>query len=86
MFNFSILNVISFLGRQISAIIAAWPLFVLAALLISPIGPHLRWSYTKSAYSYHQCTYLGSRGFIDPDLTPDCPIVVILDSRNWRRG
>ncbi len=82
--DFKFLNFIEFAGRFLSAAVEAWPLWLIAAFLISPIGPHLRWSYVGKDPVYYQCTYLGSRGFVDPGLTPDCPIIVILDARRWK--
>lgn len=75
--------------RLLSAIIEHWKLALVIAFFASPIGPHLRWEYTyRDTYghrSYLGCTYLGSRGFITPNIAPDCPVIAFLDARDWRR-
>jgi len=84
--NHHILTALGMGARHISSVINAWPVFLIAALLISPVGPHLRYSYVWNGSSYYQCTYLGSRGFIEPEFTPDCPLLVITDARKWKGG
>lgn len=73
-----------------STVINSWGLIALIAMAISPISPHLRWSYRYQQHgangpvSYVSCAYIGSRGFITPDLAPRCPLLVFIDSRPWR--
>ena len=81
------------LGRLLhgfSNLMGRWPILLIAVFLISPIGPHLRVSYEYYGDHNHpyflSCTYLGSRGFITPDLPPDCPVIVpLLDARPWKQ-
>jgi len=68
------------LSWRTSTLIEHWWVLLLIAFFISPIGPHLRWS-----YEYRQCTYLGSRGFISPNISSDCPLLVVIDSRPWTK-
>lgn len=74
--------------RAIGWLLNNVPLLFLIALFVSPVGPHVRWEYSYvegfSDRVYTHCVYLGSRGKIVPaHLTPDCPVFVILDSRDW---
>lgn len=89
------LSVIGVLFRLISAATRFWPLALIALFLASPVGPHLLWSYeyrygARPYYAapreriYARCTYVGSRGFVTPDLAPNCPVFAFLDSRHWR--
>lgn len=83
------LFLLAFIANVISRLLERWPLLLIAAFFISPIGPHLRFAYTYSdAFghrSYISCSYLGARGFVTPDLAPGCPLIVFLDSREWRK-
>ena len=73
-----------------STLINSWALIALIAMAVSPIGPHIRWSYQSSQYgsnnpnSYSRCVYMGSRGFVMPDMASRCPLLVFIDSRPWR--
>ena len=73
------------LFKLLSALLQRWPIMLLTAFFISPVGPHLRWSYTyNGAYdriTYLSCTYLGSRGFVTPYEIDDCPAVIWFDAR-----
>ena len=75
--------------RFLSAVLEHWKLLLVIAFFASPIGPHLRWDYayrdTYGQRSYLRCTYLGSRGFVTPNIAPDCPVIAVLDARDWRR-
>ncbi len=80
---------LSRLTNWIGQIFRRWPLLLVIAFFASPIGPHLLFSYEYrgpytdmfSYRSYTRCTYLGSRGFVDAPLTPDCPWIAFIDSR-----
>ena len=78
------------LARLLSWLLSHWMLLAIAAFFISPIGPHMRWTYSYTgAYdhpTYLHCTYLGSRGVITPNLAPACPFITILDARRWQDG
>jgi len=71
--------------RSIVGILSRWPLLLLAAFLISPIGPHLRFQYTydqRGTYRYMlDCEYVGSRGFVKYRADGECPVFAILDRR-----
>ncbi len=62
---------------------------LLIAFFVSPIGPHLRFEYEyrsfgSNGYRIHtRCTYLGSRGFVDVPLMPECPWFAFVDSRQF---
>lgn len=83
------LSAASLLARGLSLLLGHWKLVLVAAFFLSPIGPHLRWSYVYrdggGPRADVRCTYLGSRGFVTPSLAPDCPVIAILDSRQWRQ-
>ena len=72
--------------RGIAGILNIWPLFLIAGFFISPVGPHLRMTYTylqNGSQKYMlSCQYLGSRGFVSFDAFGECPFVTIIDRRN----
>lgn len=70
---------------QVGGLFRHWLLFLIAALIVSPIGPHILWetSYTN-AYGrkvFHACTYIGTRGLITTGAMEDCSLIAILDTR-----
>ena len=74
--------------RIIGALLERWPLLLVVAFIVSPVGPHMRLKYTYygsfESKVYKRCWYLGSRGVIEPlGLTPNCPVFVVLDAREW---
>jgi len=79
-----LLNVLAMVFRGAGGLVKFWKLALVAALLLSPVEPHLRWEFTytdRGSYRvYHTCTYLGARGFITPPIS-ECPLVIILDTR-----
>lgn len=73
-----------------AALLERWPLVLVGAFLISPIGPHMYWSgeYREVFGSrvYTSCTYIGSRGHVQLDFrhfNDTCPIFMWLDSRKF---
>lgn len=83
------LSILSAISRLISFTLEHWKLALIAAFLISPVGPHLRLTYayneTYGVRSFVSCNYLGSRGIIRLGLGAECPVIAILDSRDWKR-
>lgn len=79
-------KVLAYLVRGLAGILSRWPLLLLAAFLISPIGPHLRWQYTyeqRGSYRHMlDCQYLGSRGLVRYRGMGDCPILTMIDRRD----
>lgn len=71
--------------RGLVSLLRLWPLAALAVLVISPIGPHLLWTYTyQDVYGvriYTGCQYFGSRGLTDYMKGDDCPLVTIINRR-----
>jgi len=82
-------GVMATIFRMISGLLEHWKLALIAALFLSPVGPHLRWEYRyQDVYGrkvFLSCTYLGARGFIKPDYIEGCPVVAMLDARSSRR-
>lgn len=79
-------------ARSLATLLRRWPLVLIALFLISPVGPHLRLSYSYYEGRAHpnlffDCTYLGSRGVITPAFgTLDgCPILAWIDAREATR-
>ena len=75
-------------SKALGWLVSKLPLIALVAIIISPVGPHMRWQYRYvDGYSdrvYTHCIYIGARGQVVADhLTPYCPFFVILDSRAW---
>lgn len=75
--------------RLLSSTLEHWKLALFVAFFLSPVGPHLRTSYSYSEtygqVSYTACTYLGSRGFVRLGLGAECPVIAFLDTRDWKR-
>ena len=71
--------------RALADLLDQWPLLLLAALLLSPVGPHLRVQYSYVPHgSYREmraCRYLGSRGWVEHVQDGRCPLVTIIDRR-----
>lgn len=76
--------------RMVIYLLRHWPLFLIAALILSPVGPHLRIQYTyyDRGGDKHMiaCDYFGSRGMITHRFGGRCPIVAIIDTRKIGRG
>ena len=74
--------------RLLGAALRHWKLVLVALFFLSPTGPHLRMQYTyqdsPGPRVYLACTYLGSRGFISAHPPSGCPVIAILDARDWR--
>lgn len=71
--------------RGLANLLEQWPLFLLTALLFSPVGPHLRLQYSYQSYGKHRvmmdCEYLGARGRVHYVRDGSCPLVAIIDRR-----
>lgn len=77
--------------KLVASLLEHWPKVLLAAFLISPVGPHMYWSgdYRKVFGSrvYTSCTYIGSRGPVQLDFrhfNDKCPVFMWLDSRKFK--
>ncbi|MBT3011724.1 MAG: hypothetical protein KME41_08375 [Candidatus Thiodiazotropha sp. (ex Lucina pensylvanica)] len=75
--------------RVLAALLALWPFLLLAAAVLSPVTPHLRWEYSYREFGkqrhYTSCAYLGARGFVPYRRGSDCPLVVLIDLREMGR-
>lgn len=78
-------KVIASFIRGIAEILRRWPLLLLAAFLVSPVGPHLRLQYTyenRGPYRYMlDCEYIGSRGLVRYRGSGACPVITMIDRR-----
>ena len=76
----------STLLRGLAYLLRHWLLIVIAALVISPIGPHLLVWYSYTDYGAYkgmnECVYLGGGGLIEINDGDICPVVVIFDRRD----
>lgn len=72
--------------RSITYLLRHWFVLLIAALVISPVGPHLLVWYTYKDYGAYKdmndCIYLGGRGLVERDDGDICPVIVIIDRRN----
>ncbi|MXS77910.1 hypothetical protein ABF87_08020 [Nitrosomonas sp. JL21] len=77
---------LSVLLRSLAYLLRHWFLLLIAALMISPIGPHLLVWYSYKDYGayrdYNDCLYLGGGGLLERDFGDDCPVIVIIDKRD----
>lgn len=71
--------------RLLSRLLLWWLIPLVCAFFLSPVGPHLLWTYKyKEIYDqrvYLSCTYVGSRGFLPDRFYGDCPFIAWLDSQ-----
>ena len=84
------LTLIGMTARLLAALVNRWPLILIAAFILSPVGPHLYWGgeYRKvfGNQVYIACTYIGSRGSVQLDFrhfNDKCPNIIWLDSRKF---
>jgi hypothetical protein len=75
--------------RFIAGMLERWPLLLLAIVIVSPVGPHLRWNYTYRDVGqnrvYVACDYLGVRGVVPYRRGSECPLLVLIDLREVGR-
>ena len=72
--------------RALAHILRHWPLFLVAAVLISPVTPHMRIEYTyipraSGERSMIDCLYFGARGWVRTTFGEECPFIAIIDTR-----
>ena len=81
------LLILAALLRGLSALMSYWKPLLVILVLLSPVGPHIRWNHSYTGSPEHprftRCVYLGARGLITPPLTPSCPLIAWLDARKW---
>ena len=74
--------------RGLVSLLSVWPLLLVSAFFVSPVGPHLLWDYLyeqRGSYRFmHACRYIGSRGFVYSQHMGECPYVTIIDQRTLR--
>ena len=74
--------------RQLHDAMRFWPHVLIVVFLFSPVGPHIRFEYTYRgdirSPSFIDCTYLGSRGFINATAFSGCPFFAWLDTRDYK--
>ena len=82
------LRLIAMALRSLAGLLSIWPLLLVAAFFISPVGPHLLWTYSyeqRGTYRHmFACQYIGARGFVYTDHLGDCPYITIIDRRAVR--
>lgn len=82
------LKTLALLFRSLSLMARLWPIALIAWLVLSPVGPHLRWQYSaygpEQARTYTRCVYLGPRGFVAARIQPDCPLFALLNAETGR--
>ena len=81
------LHALSLLAWTMGRALRAWPLILVAAFFLSPVGPHLLWEYHyRDSREYRfDCSYIGSRGLIHPGYVEGCPYIAWLDARGRGR-
>ena len=80
------LRLVAMALRGLVKLLKLWPLLVIAAIVLSPVGPYLRWEYRYQQRGplqyFTDCTYLSIRGFVRMAPNPGhCPFFLILDHR-----
>ena len=83
-----VLGVLAGTCRALSRILNHGGIVIVIAIALSPIGPHLRanvsFEGTQSNPRFTECVYLGSRGYVNPHIEPNCPFIALIDTRDWR--
>ena len=78
-------RVIATFIRGIATLLNHWPLLLLIAFIVLPIGPHLRYEYSYRQFGSHRylfnCKYIGSRGIVFYSEKGGCPLFAIIDRR-----
>lgn len=73
--------------RGIIRLLEFWPLVLIVALYVSPLQPHLLTTYryieSGNTRIMTDCDYLGPRGFVKYQIGTRCPVIVVLDTRNY---
>ena len=72
--------------RALAYVLKHWFVFLIAAVLISPVGPHIRIQYTYvPGWADHKtmldCRYFGPRGMVRKTFGTDCPFFAVIDTR-----
>ncbi len=71
--------------RGLVYLLRHWLLVLIAALMISPVGPHLLVWYNYRDYGAYkgmnECLYLGGGGLVEMNDGDICPVIVMLDRR-----
>jgi len=69
--------------RGLVYLLRHWFLLLIAALIISPVGPHLLVWYSYTDYGAYkgmnECLYLGGGGLVEINDGDICPVIVIMD-------
>lgn len=83
-------KIVSALIRGLISFLRVWPLLLVVVFILSPITPHLRWSYQYHTWGgehrvYFNCQYLSINGLSFPDFSPTCPLIVLADRKTGRR-
>lgn len=87
--KFRPLRLVAMCLRSLIQLLNVWPLLLLCAFFISPVGPYLRIQYIYEqrgpARYMLDCQYLGSRGFVHYTRYGECPFIIMLDRRSVQR-
>ena len=82
-----VLRCASLILKAMSFLLNHAALLLLLAFVLSPISPHLLWEYEYREIGRERvttrCTYLGSRGFVTPDMRGVCPSIMILNANDF---
>ena len=74
--------------RLIGSLLRFWPLALIAAFLLMPATPHIRWTYqyipNGTEKHFVRCNYLGVSGLVTPDFPPHCPFFALINPDDWR--
>ncbi len=69
--------------RGLAALLSEWPLLLFAAVVVSPVGPHVLIDAPDQRHTHPQaqviCTYIGFRGRAEMLYRGGCPLVTLVD-------
>jgi hypothetical protein len=79
------LRIVALLLRGLSTLLGSWGWLLMAAIILSPISPHVLIQYRETTYGTYRtqfdCEYFGSRGFVKYAPKGNCPWITIIDRR-----
>lgn len=85
--HFGPLKLLAMVLRGLAGLLSTWPLVLIAALVLSPVGPHVLTTYqyydVGGRRAHLSCDYLGVRGFVTrPGYGGQCPFLILIDRRH----
>jgi hypothetical protein len=76
----------AFMLRGLARLLSHWPIWLVIALIFSPLQPYLRLQYRYiergSEKLMIDCDYFGMHGWLKYQIGTRCPVIAIIDMRD----